>query len=72
MLKVWNLDISDFSENFEGHDAAVTCLAMADDEAFVVSGSEDTTVKVWSIMMGCVITDYKVSRECHHRLQSES
>lgn len=39
----------------------VTCVDLAHDDTFAVSGSEDTTVKVWSIVMGCVITDYRVS-----------
>ena len=59
-VKLWNLDISDFSQNLVGHEGPVTCVSIADDEAFAVSGSEDKTVKVWSIMMGCVITDYMV------------
>ena len=55
------MEICDFSENLVGHYAQVTCVALAEEEAFAVSGSEDTTIKVWSIIMGCVITDYRVS-----------
>ena len=61
VVKLWNLDICDFSADLIGHEGPVTSVALAGDEAFAVSGSEDKTVKVWSIMMGCVITDYKVS-----------
>ncbi|XP_053393326.1 protein qui-1-like [Mercenaria mercenaria] len=59
LLKTWNLDISDFSENFAGHTAAVTCLDLASDNSFAVSGSSDKTLKVWSITMATVITNYK-------------
>ena len=60
MVKLWNLDISDLIANLEGHSAPITCVAIAAQEAFAVSGSRDKTVKVWSIMMSIVITDYKV------------
>ncbi|KAK2192264.1 hypothetical protein NP493_35g01041 [Ridgeia piscesae] len=58
VVKLWNLDISDFLENLKGHEAAVTCVAMGDNEEFAASGSDDCTVKVWSVIMGCVITNY--------------
>ena len=54
--------MSDFNENLVGHEAAVTCVALANEMAFAVSGSEDKSVKVWSIMLGMVVTDYKVSK----------
>ena len=60
MVKLWNLDISDFLENLTGHDAAVTCVALGDNEEFAVSGSDDCAVKVWSVNMSCVITNYTV------------
>lgn len=60
VVKLWNLDISDFLENLTGHEAAVTCVAMGDNEEFAASGSDDCTVKVWSVIMGCVITNYTV------------
>lgn len=60
LVKLWNLDISDLSENYSGHTKAITCIAVAGDEAFIVSGSEDRTVKVWSVMMASVVTDYLV------------
>lgn len=60
LLKTWNLDISDFGENFTGHSGAITCLDLASDNSFVVSGSSDMTLKVWSISLATVITTYKV------------
>jgi WD40 repeat protein len=61
VVKLWNMEISDFAGSLVGHYAQVTCVALAEDEAFAVSGAEDTTIKVWSVIMGCVITDYRVS-----------
>ena len=60
VAKLWNLDICDFSVSLKGHSAPITCADVADDEVFAVTGSEDTTVKVWSVIMACVITDYMV------------
>jgi WD40 repeat protein len=61
LLKTWSLDVSDFAENFTGHKSAVTCLDIASDNTFAVSGSSDMTLRVWSITMATVITLYKVS-----------
>lgn len=61
LVKLWNLDISDFTSNLKSHLGPVLCIDMASDDAFVASGSSDMTVKVWSITMACVITDYRVS-----------
>ena len=60
MAKLWNLDICDFSVSLKGHTRPITCVDVADDEVFAVTGSEDNTVKVWSVIMACVITDYVV------------
>jgi WD40 repeat protein len=60
LVKLWNLEISDFTSNLKRHIGPVLCVDMASDDAFVASGSADMTVKVWSVTMACVITDYKV------------
>ena len=59
-MKMWDLEISDFQDDLRGHTERVTCVAIAGDSSFAVSGSVDKTVKVWSLTMTCVITDYKV------------
>jgi len=61
LVKLWNLEISDFTANLRGHQGTVSCVDIAPDEAFVVSGSSsDRSVKIWSIIMSCIITDYRV------------
>jgi len=65
MVKMWNLEISDFTASLRGHQGAVSCVDIAPDEAFVVSGSSsDRTVKIWSVIMSCIITDYRVIIIC--------
>ena len=48
------------SADLEGHVAPITCVALARDEAFELSGSEDKTVKIWNIFSSSVIINYKV------------
>ena len=60
LLKSWNLDICDFADNFVGHSGTVTCLAISGDNSFAVSGSVDTTLKVWSLILATIITNYRV------------
>ena len=60
LLKSWNLDICDFADNFVGHTGAITCLAISSDHSFAISGSVDTTLKVWSLILATIITNYKV------------
>ena len=61
LVKMWNLEICDLVANLRGHEGCVSCVDISPDEAFVVSGSSsDRSVKIWSITMGCVITDYRV------------
>ena len=60
LVKLWNLDLSDFMSDLRSHLGAISCVDIASDDAFVASGSSDLTVKVWSVTMTCLITDYKV------------
>lgn len=53
--------MSVLTENLSGHSGAITCLTLAEDEAYILSGSADNTIKVWSITMGTIVTDYQVS-----------
>jgi len=61
-VKLWNLEICDLTANLRAHEGCVSCVDISPDEAFVVSGSSsDRSVKIWSITMAYVITDYRVS-----------
>lgn len=45
----WNLNTSDKITNFHGHNAPVTCMIITPDESWIISGSEDNTIIIWSI-----------------------
>ena len=36
-------------EVFDGHEDGINCLAIAPDESVLVSGSEDSTVRIWDL-----------------------
>lgn len=48
-LAEWDLSTSDKITNFHGHTAPVTCMIVTPDESWVVTGSEDNTIIIWSI-----------------------
>ena len=60
LLKTWALDISDFADNFASHSGPITCVDIASDNTFMVSGSSDMTLKVWSMSLIAVTMHYKV------------
>lgn len=44
-----------------GHSAAITCLAIASNGLFAVSGSEDKLVLVWGLTVGSAVFTFSVS-----------
>lgn len=57
---MWNLTTGEASQSLSGHTAPVTCLAFAPNGLFVVSGSDDTTLKVFGLTLGVVEATFKV------------
>lgn len=46
-LKVVNLETMTLQSALTGHDAAVQCVSFAPNDAFLVSGSSDSVLKIW-------------------------
>ena len=61
-IKLWNLETNKYSESFIGHSGPITCIECATNGAFTVTAAEDKKVKVWSMTLAMVITNYEV---CH-------
>ncbi|KAM9805537.1 WD repeat-containing protein 86 isoform X3 [Syngnathus typhle] len=73
-VKVWHVPTATEHKNLGGHTAGVTCLSappvesctklarllsLSDDERFVLSGSADSNVKIWTLSIGqCVKSIY--------------
>ncbi|KAA1080158.1 Pre-rRNA-processing protein ipi3 [Puccinia graminis f. sp. tritici] len=49
VIMLWELSTGTLLASFDGHYKSVTCLAFSDDEAALVSASEDSMCSVWSI-----------------------
>lgn len=58
-LKVWN--IKSMAEEFllEGHGDLITCLEFSNDGGNIVTGSRDTTVRIWSAKKGELLRTFK-------------
>jgi WD40 repeat protein len=55
MFGMWNMWTGDCLREFHGHSDRVTCLGASVDVSFVVSGSEDKTLRLWKpITAECV------------------
>lgn len=61
LLKVWNLTTGDVSQSLVGHTAPITCIAFAPSGLFVVSGSDDTTLRIFGLALGVVEATFQVS-----------
>lgn len=59
-IKLWNLEFSNYAESFLGHYGAITCIEPSVNSAFTVTAAEDKTIKVWSMTLASVITNYEV------------
>ncbi|GAP99034.1 hypothetical protein [Leptolyngbya sp. NIES-2104] len=48
-IKVWDLQAGREICQLKGHQSLVTAVAVSEDQALIVSGSEDRTVRIWGI-----------------------
>lgn len=51
-LHLWDLDSGEILQQFDGHTATVASVAITDDGARAVSGSDDRTVRIWDLKSG--------------------
>jgi len=54
-VRVWDARMGKCEQVMRGHGAGVTCVAVAPDGKSVVSGSTDTTLRLWSMETGAAI-----------------
>ena len=61
-MRLFNLTDGEFTENITEHRDAVTQVALSHSYLFSLSGSKDTTVKVYDNEMGEIITEFTVRK----------
>jgi WD40 repeat protein len=49
VIRIWNVANSSEIEVLKGHQERITCLAIAPNGEFGVSGSQDKTIKIWDV-----------------------
>ncbi|XP_070570769.1 NACHT domain- and WD repeat-containing protein 1-like isoform X2 [Ptychodera flava] len=49
VVKVWDTTTGEIRGNFEGHSKPISCLTIAPDNSTIISGSEDSSVKIWKV-----------------------
>ncbi|RDX70085.1 Protein ROOT INITIATION DEFECTIVE 3, partial [Mucuna pruriens] len=50
-IYLWEVETGRLLKRWRAHFRAVTCLVFSDDDSLLVSGSEDGSVRVWSLFM---------------------
>jgi WD40 repeat protein len=51
-VRVWELKTGRFVRTLQGHGDRVTAVAITPDGRFVVSASDDKTVRIWELKAG--------------------
>ncbi|XP_050215311.1 protein ROOT INITIATION DEFECTIVE 3-like [Mercurialis annua] len=59
-IYLWEVTTGRLLKKWRAHYRAVTCLVFTEDNSFLVSGSEDGSVKVWSLLM--LFDDYQMEQ----------
>lgn len=61
LVNIWQLNSHDLQYTMEGHLAGVTCVSVAPNGLFAVSGGEDNMARVWGLTLGLTVSVYRVS-----------
>jgi WD40 repeat protein/serine/threonine protein kinase len=59
MLYQFSVPCVQIAKSFAGHSDSVLCLSFSPDNQFLLSGSRDSTIKLWQVKTGRAIMTYK-------------
>jgi WD40 repeat protein/NAD-dependent dihydropyrimidine dehydrogenase PreA subunit len=46
-IRIWNLKNYELMKTLKGHDARITTITLTPNEKYIISGSDDKTIKIW-------------------------
>lgn len=47
--QLWHIMTNDLVHTFKGHTGTVTCMSITRQTPYLITGSEDTTMRVWDL-----------------------
>ncbi len=62
MISVWDIKNGEIIATWKAHSESVNSVAVTPDEQFVISGSDDKTIKIWKLPKNKNITDITLVR----------
>ncbi|MFX1499694.1 MAG: hypothetical protein ACFFDH_01875 [Promethearchaeota archaeon] len=57
LIKIWDISTQKFIRDLEGHKKGITSIAITPDNKYIISCSDDETIKIWDINTGgCLLS----------------
>lgn len=60
LVNIWQLNSHELLLSLSGHSGGITSTSFSPNSLFVVSGSEDKTVRVWGLTLGSLVATFRV------------
>ena len=71
-LKLWNLELCQVTQIFYEHLKPITCVALADDNSFAVSGKDHSIILLYKVKMQYVQVLNIVDTSIKHQISGQS
>ncbi len=57
--KLWNLETKECIATLAGHTMSIVAIAISNDNSFIITGSRDGTAKMWDVLSGKLLHNFK-------------
>jgi COMPASS component SWD3 len=61
VIKIWDATTGDIIQTLSGHSEGISDIAWSAHSDYIASASDDKTVRIWSLDVGCGIRDLSQS-----------
>lgn len=58
LIKIWDATTGDIMQTLSGHSEGISDIAWSAHNDYIASASDDKTVRIWSLDVGCGICDF--------------